>query len=60
MGTDSIVWIATGRSVWVACGGLMCGCVVLWYLVWDVVGHVGLLAEGSWVAVVVRGRGRHN
>ena len=47
-----------GGQVAVSCGGvaLVGG---WWYLVLGVVGHVGL-SGGSWVAVVVRGRGRRN
>ena len=50
--------MTTGRNVGVAGGSLVWGCVWRWwYLVWGVVGPVGL-SGGSWVAVVVRGRGR--
>lgn len=51
--------MTTGRSVGGAGGGLVWGCGAGGTLYSGVVGHVGL-SGGSWVAVVVRGRGRRN
>ena len=53
------VWMTTGRSVGGAGDGSRMGVWRWWYLLLGVVGHVGL-SGGSWVAVVVRGRGRRN